>query len=181
MKHIDPTQLVILLGELTALANDLRAQTGDGLIAIGTLAIDATAEKFKTTTTAVVRISGVQYSKLAATAIALTAAHPVTASKFGAILVQVNALGTVSTKISGATQTTTQVYDTSAAAIAALPSATTGNVVLGYIVIEADSGGWTGITDDMTDGSDLTTATFVNATPLTTFFTSAFAVDIATI
>lgn len=169
-----------LVNELQTNYAALRTAMADGLLAIGTLAVDATAEKFKTTTTAAYRISGIQYVKAAATAIAFTAAHPVTASKFGAILVQINAAGTVSTKISGATQTTTQAYDSSALAIAALPAVTAGNVALGYIVIEADSGGWTAITDDLTDASDLTTATFVDATPFDAFLTTVAALTNST-
>lgn len=135
----------------------------DGMISHGALAIDATPEKFKTTATLVYTIAGVSYIKAPATALVFTAAHPVTASKFGAILVQIDALGAVTTKISGATQTTTQAHNTAAIAIAALPEADENNIPIGYIVIEADSGGWTAITDDLTDASDLVTADFVDS------------------
>lgn len=129
----------------------------------GGLAIDAVPEKFKTTATAFYKVAGAQYTKAAATAIVFSAAHPVTASKFGAILVQINAAGTVSTKITGATQTTAQAFATAAAALAALPMPDAGNVALGYIQIAAKAALWTANTDDMTNGSDLTTAAFIDA------------------
>jgi len=127
------------------------------LLARGTLAIDTVPEKFQTTSTAIWRTGGIQYSKVAEAAIAFTAAHPVTASKFGIILVQVDNDGVVTTKIPGATQTTTQAYNTAPLALAALPAVDSGNTALGYIAIAAGAGGWTAIT------SDLTTATFNDA------------------
>lgn len=128
------------------------------LLTIGTLAIHSTPEQFKTTTTALYRIAAAQYSKAAATALTFTAAHTVTASKFGCILVQVNAAGTVSTKVVSATQ----AHNTAALALAALPAPDAGNVALGYIAIANNAGDWVANTDDLTNGSDLTTATFVD-------------------
>ena len=138
-----------------------------GVLQHGTLAIDAVPEKFKTTTTLIWRRAGIQFSKAATTALVFTAAHPVTASKYGIILVQVNDAGTISTKIPGATQTTAMAYNTAALALAALPAADAGNTAIGYIAIANNAGDWTANTDDLTDGSDLTTATFVNATAAT--------------
>lgn len=144
--------------------NALIAYLSNGIKAIGTLLISGVAaEKFKTTTTAYYLISGVQYSKAATDNLTFTLAHVVTALKHGIILVQINAAGTVSTKVPAATQ----AYDTAALALAALPAVDAGNVALGYITIEADAGDWTANTDDMTDGSDLTAATFNDATPAT--------------
>jgi hypothetical protein len=164
-----------LLSNLVDLINELQEDhpivrtallsLSGGLLAIGTLAIDATAEKFKTTTTAYSRIGGIQYSKAAATAIVFSAGHVISASKFGVILIQVNAAGTVSTKVPGATQ----AYNTAPLALAALPAADAGNVALGYIAIAAKAATWTANTDDLTNGSDLTTASFVDGTPLTAF------------
>lgn len=130
----------------------------------GTLTIDVVPEKFKTTTTAIWRRAGVQFTKAAQTAIVFSAAHPVTASMFGVILIQVSDAGTVSTKIPGATQTTAMAYASAPLALAALPAVDTGNVALGYIAIAAKAALWTANTDDLTAASDLTTATFVNAT-----------------
>lgn len=154
---------------MAALVNAAQDSFKDGLLAIGTLVIDATPEKFKTTTTAIVRIGSIQYSKSAATAIQFSDAHIVSATKFGVILVQVDAAGTVSTKV----PLSTQAYDSAPLALAALPAADAGNVALGYIAIAADAGDWTANTDDLTDASDLTTAEFVDATPLTAFTNDA--------
>lgn len=134
-----------------------------GLVTKGTLLIDATPEKFKTTTTATYVINGVTYTKTAATAILFTAAHVVTASKFAVILIQINAAGTISTKVPLATQ----AYNSAALALAALPAPDAGNVALGYIAIAAKAATWTANTDDLTNGSDLTTATFVDADQIT--------------
>lgn len=126
----------------------------NGLLAIGTLAKDATAEKFKTTTTAIYFINGVVYAKPATTALVFTANHVVTASKFAVILVQINTAGTISTKVPGSPQT----YNDAPTALAALPSPDSGNVALGYIAIAAKAATWTANTDDLTNASDLTTA-----------------------
>lgn len=133
----------------------------NSLLQIGTLVIDAVAEKFKTTTIAVYTVAGQLKTKAATTALVFTAGHVVTASKFGIILVQINAAGTISTKVPGATQ----AYNSAPLALAALPAPDAGNVALGYIAIANNAGDWTANTDDLTDGSDLTTATFVDATP----------------
>jgi hypothetical protein len=141
----------------------IRTAVANGLLAIATLAIDAVPEKFKTTTTAYYRIAGVQYTKTAATAIAFSAAHVITALKFGIVLVQIDAAGTVTTKVPAATPTTAMAYDTAALALAALPAPDAGNVALGHIAIEAGAANWDAITDDLTDASDVTTAEFVDA------------------
>jgi hypothetical protein len=102
------------------LATDLQP---NGILQIGTLAVDAVPEKFKTTTALYWRRNGIQFTKAATTAIAFSAAHPVTAAKFGIVLVQITDAGVFSTKIPGATQTTTMAYNTAALALAALPAA----------------------------------------------------------
>ncbi len=144
--------------------NSLRTFLSSGVVQHGTLAVDATAEKFKTTTVTVWRRNAIQFSKAATTALTFTANHPVSASKFGIILVQINDAGTISTKIPGATQTTAMAYNSAPLALAALPSPDAGNLAIGYIAIAAKAALWTANTDDLTNGSDLTTATFVNAT-----------------
>lgn len=149
---------------MVSTANDLRSYLLDGVLQHGTLAIDAVPEKFKTTTVLYWRRNGIQFSKAATTALTFTAAHPVTASKFGIILVQISDAGVISTKIPGATQTTTMAYNSAALALAAKPAVDAGNTEIGYIAIANNAGAWTANTDDLTDGSDLTTATFVNAT-----------------
>lgn len=128
----------------------------NALLVDGALAIDAVAEKFKTTQTAAFLIGGVSHIKAPETALVFTAAHVITASKFGVILVQINAAGTISTKVPGSPQ----AYDDAPTALAALPAPDAGNVSLGYIAIENNAGDWTGNTDDLTNGSDVTTAAF---------------------
>jgi len=153
---------------LAKLHNDTVAYLSDGLIVDAGLAISGqAAEKFKTTETAVYRINGVQYTKAPADELTFTSNHVVTADKYGAILVQIDAAGTISTLVGEATQTTPMAYDSAAEAVAALPNPAAGNVALGYIIIKAEDsdghGNWTANTDDMTDGSDVETATFVDA------------------
>lgn len=138
---------------------DLRIVAATALIIPSLLAIDAVPEKFKLiTNTVVFTVGGVVKTKAPATAIAFTTTHTITANKYGAILVQINASGTVSTKVVSATQ----AYATSAAAVAALPLADTNQVALGYITIANNAGDWVATTDDLTDASDVTTATFTN-------------------
>jgi hypothetical protein len=54
-------------------------------------------------------------------------------------------------------------YNTAALAIAALPQPAAGNVALGYILIENNTGTWTANTDDLVAASDLETVAFVDA------------------
>lgn len=142
----------------------------NGLLAKGTLAIDSTPEKFQTTTRTMFFIAGVSYSKAATAALTFTAAHVITASKFGIILVQINGAGTVSTKVPAATQ----AYDSAPLALAALPAVDAGNVALGYIAIENNAGDWTANTDDLTNASDVTTAAFTDTTEITVGAARAF-------
>jgi hypothetical protein len=133
----------------------------DALLVDGNLAISGVAaEKFKTTQTAAYLVNGISKTKAATDSLTFTAAHVITASKFGVILVQINAAGTVSTKVPASPQ----AYNDAPTALAALPAVDAGNVALGYIAIENNAGDWTANTDDMTDGSDLTTAAFTDAT-----------------
>jgi len=143
--------------------DDLEA--GNVVLRNGGLAISAgDATQFKTTNTWYATFGGIQFSNVAEDSLTFTANHTVntgtaTGDFFGAILVQSLEDGTISTKVVSADQ----VYTTSAAAIAALPAADALNVALGYIVIAANSdSAWTANTDDMTDASDVLTATFVD-------------------
>lgn len=144
--------------------NELRAYMADGLLVHGTLLISAVPEKFKTTTTAVYTLSGVTYTKAATDNLTFTAAHTVNnagaaGQYYGIILLQINAAGTISTKVPAADQ----VYTSSALAIAALPTADALNTSLGYILIYTkEATAWVANTGDMTDGSDVATATFSN-------------------
>jgi hypothetical protein len=126
------------------------------------LAIDATPEDFKTTNAFAYSIDGTVRVDAAATGISFSAAHVVTASKFGVIAVEIDDEGAISTRVNEATQTTAMAYDSAALAWAARltsPSAA-DKLIIGYIKIANNAGDWTANTDDLTDGSDLTTATF---------------------
>lgn len=140
-------------------AADLRLCAATGILAPGILAIDATPEKFKLITNTIVALfAGAVKTKAPAVAIVFTAAHKVTALTYGAILVQMTNAGVVSTKVSAPTQ----AFASAAAALSALPQADALNLAIGYIAIHAGALDWTANTDDMTNGSDLTTATFNN-------------------
>lgn len=154
---------------IDSIKQELNRANASGCLSIGTLAISATPEKFKTTTTAYYRISGIQYSKAATDNLVFSAADTINKGTaaglyYGIWLVQINAAGTVSTKSPSADQ----VYTSSALAIAALPAVDTGNIALGYILVQSKTGAaWTANTDDLTNGSDCQTATFTDTTPLT--------------
>jgi hypothetical protein len=128
----------------------------NGLQAIATLAISATATKFQTTTLAKVVIGGVSYDVPIQDLLTFSAAHVVSTTKFGVILVQSDANGVISTKVPGSPQT----YADAPTALAALPAADTGNVALGYITIHAGGVDWTANTSALT-----TVGGFVDGTP----------------
>lgn len=129
----------------------------NAILVDGNLAISGgDAAKFKTTQTACFTINGLSYTKAATDALTFTAAHVISANKFGVVLVQINGAGTVSTKV----PLTPQIYDDAPTALAALPSADANNVALGYIAIANNAVDWTANTSNMTDGDGVTTAVF---------------------
>lgn len=138
---------------------DARIIRGNGVLNSPALAVSATPEEvaFGAFTAAI----GDAVVPVAADAtFPFTAAHVVTALLFGVILFQVDAAGTVTTKVPAATPTTPMGFGSAAEAIKALPAADAGNAPMGYLVIEADAGNWVAQTDDLT--TDLTSATFTN-------------------
>lgn len=138
---------------------ELRISAALGIVVPGILAIDATPEKFKLiTNTLIALFAGVVVSKAPATAIVFSAGHIITANKCGAILIQMDSSGVVTTKVSAPTQ----AYSTVAAAVAALPAPDANKLAISNIQIANNAGDWTANTDDMTNGSDVTTATFNN-------------------
>lgn len=153
--------------DLRAGYNSLLTFLAAAVLQAGGLAVDATAEKFKTTTTFIWRRGNIQFSKAATTALTFSANHVITAAKFGVVLVQITDAGVISTKVPGATQTTAMAYGTSAAALAAKPAVDAGNTEMGYLIIENNAGDWTANTDDLTAASDITAVTFTNATVVT--------------
>ncbi len=142
----------------------------DGLYDSGTIAISATAEDFKTTTTMVIILDAVQYDKAATDNLAFSAADTINVGAgapvvFGAWLCQVNAAGAVSTKPAGGLSD--QVYVDAATALAALPPADADNVAFATIVLSANvSSAWTANTDDMTPASDVASAAFADLSTL---------------
>lgn len=140
----------------------------NAIITAPTFSVHSTPEQMAATISRF-RVGGKYVEKAAATAIAFSAGHIVSASKYGVILIQTDNAGTLSTKVPASTQ----AYNSAALAVAALPAADTSKLALGYVIIAADSGGWTAITDDLTDGSDLTTATFVSLTAVGSLMTGA--------
>jgi hypothetical protein len=132
----------------------------NSIVVDGNLAIDAVPEKFKTSQVLAYFLNGVLRTKAATTALVFTAAHTITAAKFGCILIQIDAAGNISTKVVASPQ----AYDNAPAALAALPAADAGKIAIGHIAIENNAGDWVANTDDLTNGSDLTTAAFVDAT-----------------
>jgi len=160
-----------VLGDGESMVVDVRGLTkfsfvpGSALRAVGTLAVSATAEKFKTTTTATFVIAGATLTKAATDLLVFSGSYTINTAAavgdfWGAFLVQVNAAGTISTKA----VSTDQAYTTEALAIAALPSVDSGNAVLGYITVQANSDvDWEANTDDLTAASDCQAVNFVDA------------------
>jgi hypothetical protein len=157
--------------ELAALRGSCSAEAGavtanvviappTAILLAGAISVHSTPEQLASAIARYI-IGGKVISVAAGTALAFSAAHVVTASKFGAILLQRSNAGAWSTKVPAATATTAMAYDTATAAelavLALSPDA--DKIAVGHIIIAADSGGWTAITDDLTNGSDLTTAT----------------------
>lgn len=136
-----------------------------GVITNPNLAVGSTAEQVKTDTF-YYRIADTNYAKTTVAAgETFTAAHVVSATKFGVILMYIDASGTLVSQVPLATQE----YDTAAEAHAAADAWHAGHYFaslcyIGRILINADAGDWTANTDDLTDASDLTTATFLSET-----------------
>lgn len=134
-----------------------------GVVTNPTLVIGSSApEKFKWSTF-YYRINNTCYS-LATSEATFTAAHAVTAEKYGCIDIYIDAAGTFITVVPLATQ----AYASAEAAHDAADAMTVpdNKCYVGRILINAEAGNdWNANTDDMTASSDLTTATFLSATP----------------
>lgn len=106
---------------------------------------------------------GVNYSKAAVVAGSVfSAAHVISASKYGAINIYINAAGAISSTVPLANQ----AYDTALLAITVANAMTVprNRIQIGLIVIQNDGDLWTANTDDLTDASDVTLAEFYNVT-----------------
>jgi hypothetical protein len=137
------------------------------VLAVPGLAISGVAaEKYKTTATAYYKLDGIQRSRSAIDNQLFSAADTINTAAaagqyWGIWAIQATATGTLSTKSPSADQ----VYANEAAAIAALPAADAGNVVLAYITLRSkEATAWTANTDDMTEGVDIDTANFTDIT-----------------
>ena len=136
-----------------------------GVITNPTLAIGSTAEEVANATF-YYRIVGTNYT-LAANAggSQFTAAHVIgdgASALWGCINLYVNAAGTIYSKV----PISPQVYTTAALAHTAADTIATPSDLcyIGRILINSDTSTWTANTDDMTNASDLTTATFISET-----------------
>ncbi|MCG7853059.1 MAG: hypothetical protein MIO92_11115, partial [Methanosarcinaceae archaeon] len=143
----------------------ITALLGDYVSKATTLSVGSTAENIANTACRY-RVNGTSYTASAnAVGTAFTSADTIntagsTGLYWGVWAVQINSSGTISTK----SPSSNQVYTTEALAIAALPSADTDNVILGYVTVNSLSHtAWTAGTDDLTDGSDCTEANFYNS------------------
>jgi len=132
--------LTTILTRLTA----IESFSDDGILSQGGLAIAGNTNAFATASTIYYTIGGVQYTKAATTNIAFTTANTINLAAstnsafYGAWLVEIDAAGTFATKPAGGL--TNQVYTTSAAATAALPSATAASVPIGTISVAVAAG-----------------------------------------
>ena len=116
------------------------------------------------------RINDVNYNKGAVAAGSVFSSnHVVTADKFGVINIYIDSAGaivTLSTQL-GQDQTVALASNDVAAAISVAEKipVPANYAYIGNVIIEADGTTWTANTDDMTDASDLDTATFISASP----------------
>lgn len=167
---VNQGDLVKYLNNIKDLVNELKADhasfrslaSGDAIINATTLSVGSTAENVASTAFQY-KIDGVTYAKAAVTAgTAFSAADTIntgaaTGFFWGVWAVQINAAGTISTK----SPASDQVYATEALAIAALPAADAGNVVIGYVTVNSNEDvDWVAQTDDLTDASDCLEANF---------------------
>lgn len=128
----------------------------NAIIKAGAISVHSTPEQLALALSRYL-VGGRVVEKAAATGITFTAAHVITASKYGIILLQISNAGAVSSKVPAATQ----AYDTDGAALAALPAADSGKVAIGYLLIQNNAGDWTANTDDLTAASDIEAITIV--------------------
>lgn len=142
--------------------SDSREELNTGVISDPVIAIGSTAERFANGAFDY-QIDNVSYSKAVVAAGSLfSAAHAISASKWGIILLYIDTSGSISSLVPLATQ----AYDTAAEAHIAGDAVVTlkGTILIGKILINNDASLWTANTDDLTNASDVTTATFISVT-----------------
>jgi hypothetical protein len=113
------------------------------------------------------RINGISYHKAAVAAgVAFSEAHLITDTKYGVIVMYIDAAGTLSSRVPGE-QAAAQAYNTEALAVAAgddviQPHPDTNLKIGTLIMYENEGAQWDGNTDDLVAGSDLTSIVFEN-------------------
>lgn len=151
------TDVAVACAALTAGATvDVYLMGPDEIVAATTFAQNSGTDDTYDLTAFQVRVGGRLVEKTAVSAGTFTAAHKITALKFGCVLFQISNAGTISTKVAAATQ----AYDSAAEALAALPAADADNIAFGVLAIEAGASDWDANTDDLTSASDATTVVF---------------------
>ncbi len=138
------------------------AGADNGAITTPAMAIGSTAERVANGLF-YYRIAAVNYSKAAVVAGSVfSAAHAISASKYGAINIYIHTSGSISSAVPLATQ----AYNTALLAITAANAVAVpiNTIQIGMIVIQNDASLWTANTDDLTDASDVTLAEFYNVT-----------------
>jgi hypothetical protein len=139
------------------------ADSETGMITNPTIAIGSTAERFANAAFTFL-IDNTTYSKAVnTTGTVFSAAHVIgdgASPLWGVVNVYINASGTWLTDV----PTSPQIYASAALALAAANAMQPrgGYVLVGQILINSDSTTWTANTDDLTNGSDLTTANFIS-------------------
>lgn len=159
-------EIIKLVTDITAadaFTDSLRTYlASDGIINTTTLSVGSNTAQVANTAFQYL-IDGVPYHKAAVTAgTAFSAADTINTGAaagfyWGIWAVQIDAAGTISTK----SPSSDQVYADEATAIAALPAADAGSVVVGYVTVKSlENVDWVAQTDDLTDASDCTEANF---------------------
>ena len=162
-KSLAATKISALTIKLQGSATNDGATTG--VVSTPTLAIGSTPERFANAAF-IFRLNNTNYSKGAVAAGSVfTAAHVIgdgASALWGAINIYINAAGTMVTQV----PLTPQIYASAALAHAAADAIVTTSDLcyIGRILIQSDTTTWTANTDDMTNGSELTTATFISDT-----------------
>ena len=148
--------------DYTALCTfDVTVANRDGIVGRvdASLAIHSTADQFACGAFNYV-IGGVGYSKAAETALQFSTNFTITNNLHGAALVQINAAGTISTKVVSALQ----AYASASLAIGNLPAPDAGNIAIGYWVISPTAGLFTANTTNLTTiGTPVDTAIIARA------------------
>ena len=148
---------------LTLQGSHTDADADTGMVTNPTLAIGSTPERFANAAFNYL-IANITYSKTVnAVGTVFSAAHVIgdgASALWGVVKVYINAAGSWLTEV----PRSPQIYATAALALAAANAMYVrgGYVLVGQILINSDTTTWTANTDDLTNGSDLTTATFIS-------------------